>query len=128
MHLAPAKMGAIRILIGEDYPTLSDAKRIYLKKRDCLEARSDNRKQRNHVDRAFEMVVNSIGDFELRRYRRMDVTDLIHSELAKKRKTTTIKRRLGVVRAVVNDLIKARELDGMRNSFKFIFIPLGEEG
>ena len=123
LHLAPEEMRAIRILKGEDHPTLSDAKRVYLKKRDCLDVRPDNRKQRNQADSAFDMVLNILGDRELKSYRRADVSDLIHGEIAQGRKTATIRRRLGVVRAAVNDLIKERELDGMRNPFADFDIP-----
>jgi integrase len=127
-HLASHEMRAIRILKGEDQPTLSDAKHVYMRKRDYLEVRPDNRKQRNLVDSAFGMIVELLGDRELKSYKRADVTDLIHAELAAKRKTATIKRRLGVVRAAVNDLIKERELDGMRNPFADFEIPkLGED-
>ncbi len=121
-------MRAISILKGDEQFTLSDAKRVYLKKRNGLEVRQDNRKLRNMADSAFDLVISYIGDREFKRYRRTDVTSVIQSALTAKLKTTTIKRRLGVVRAAVNDLIKEYELDDTRNPFNDFDIPnLGED-
>ncbi|MBY4676495.1 tyrosine-type recombinase/integrase [Marinobacterium arenosum] len=127
-HLDDHELRALAIIQGKEEFSLSDAKQVYLKKRDGLETRADNRKLRNATDSSFDLVIGAIGDRSLKQYRRKDVSEVIHGALVAGLKTTTIKRRLGVVRAAVNELIKEYELDGLRNPFADFEIPkLGQD-
>lgn len=127
-HLEAHEFRALSILNGQEQFTLSDAKRVYLKSRDGLEVRPDNRKLRNTVDAAFDLVIGVIGDRLIKKCRRRDVSEVIAVALAGQSKTTTIKRKLGVVRAAVNELIREYELADVRNPFNDFKIPkLGED-
>jgi len=122
-HLAPHELRAMDILSGTETYTLADAKQLYLKKKDALEARPDNRKIRNGADAAFAMVFNTIGDRELSKYRRRDVSTVIDAARASGLKTQTVKRRLAIVRASVNLITKEYEIDLKLNAFADFEIP-----
>ncbi len=127
-HLKDHELRALSILNGKEQFTLSDAERVYLKGRDGLEVRPDNRKLRNTVDASFDLVIDIIGDRTLDKCRRKDVSEVIAVALTGKIKTATVKRRLGVVRAAVNELIREYELADVRNPFGDFKIPkLGED-
>ena len=122
-YLSTSERRALAILGNREEFTLSDAKQLYLKKRGGLEPSSSNRKLRNTVNSAFAPVFNLLGDREITKYKRVDVSALIDSGLAKGLKTATIKKQLGVVRAAVNDLIREYELHSAHNPFKEFEIP-----
>ncbi len=128
-HLDSHELRALDILKGSETYTLADAKRVYLKKRDCLEVRPDNRKTRNMVDSAFDLVFDNLGDRDITKYRRRDVSEVIQIALAAGLKTTSVRRRLSVVRAAINDLVREYEVDDIqRNPFADFEIPkLGED-
>ena len=122
-YLSTTELRALAILGDREEYTLSDAKRLYLKKRGGLEPTAINRKLRNTVNSAFAPVFDLLGDREITKYKRVDVSSLIDAGLAKGLKTATLKKQLGVVRAGVNDLIKEYELHGVHNPFKEFEIP-----
>ena len=122
-HLQGYEFRALQILNGRDIVMLSDAKEQYLSTR-----KADDVKVSNLVDRAFKMVYDLLGDRPLEKYSRKDVSRVIKQALEDGLKTQTIRRRLGVVRAAVNETMKEYELDLLRNPFADFKIPnLGED-
>jgi integrase len=121
--LADHELRALAILNDRDQYTLTDAKRLYLKKRNGLVETTKNRKLRNTTDAAFAFVMDLLGDREIAKYKRVDVSKVVEAGLSKGLKTATLKRQLGIVRAAINDLIREFELHGMHNPFKEFDIP-----
>lgn len=122
-YLAAYERRAVEILGDREEFSLSDAMRLYLKKRGATDPSASNRKLRNTVNAAFTPVFDLLGDRDVSKYKRVDVTSLIEVGLAKGLKTGTLKKQLGVVRAAVNDLIKEHELHNIHNPFKEFEIP-----
>lgn len=121
--LADHELRALAILNDRDQYTLTDAKRLYLKKRNGLVETTKNRKLRNTTDAAFAFVMDILGDRQIVKYKRVDVSKVVEAGLEKGLKTATLKRQLGIVRAAINDLIREFELHGTHNPFKEFDIP-----
>ncbi|MCJ8340689.1 MAG: tyrosine-type recombinase/integrase [Pseudomonadales bacterium] len=121
--LADHELRALAILNDRDQFTLTDAKRLYLKKRNGIDKTAKNRKLRNVTNAAFAPVLELLGDREITKYKRVDISTVIEAGLAKGLKTATLKRQLGIVRAAINDLIREYELHSMHNPFKEFDIP-----
>lgn len=112
---------ALQILRGEYQHKLSDAKKTY------LSLRPESRKLTNAADNSFDLVFGVLGDRPISDYKRKEVQTVVSTALDNGLKTTTIKRRLGTVRAAVNDLIREEELD-LKNPFTdFVIKGLGED-
>lgn len=112
---------ALQILKGEYQHRLSDAKEVY------LSLREDDRKIRNAADNSFDLVIKELGDRPISSYRRKEVQQVITSAISQGLKTTTIRRRLGTVRAAVNDLIRQEELSITNPFTDFVIKGLGED-
>ncbi|WP_074454259.1 tyrosine-type recombinase/integrase, partial [Marinobacter sp. X15-166B] len=122
-HLTDAELRALAIVQGRESFTLSDAKQLYLKKRDALIPTETTKRQHNNTVLAFNLVINETGDSEIKRLRRRDVTRVIEKALEQGLKTTSIRRRLNTVRAAINELIHEYELSDVRNPFAGFEIP-----
>ncbi|MBY5963776.1 tyrosine-type recombinase/integrase [Marinobacter nauticus] len=122
-HLTDAELRALAIVQGRESFTLSDAKQLYLKKRDALTPTETTKRQHNNTVLAFNMVINETGDSEIKRLRRRDVSRVIEKALEQGLKTTSIRRRLNTVRAAINELIHEYELSDVRNPFAGFEIP-----
>jgi len=123
-YLKEHEMTALHLLNGTYEYRLSDALRHYLEKRDA----AGDKKKVNDTNRAFALVMEPLGDKPLDKYRRREVQEAIRKALADGLKTASIRKRLGTVRAAVNDLIRDYELADIRNAFERFEIPkLGED-
>jgi integrase len=122
-YLADAELRALAILQGRESFTLSDARQVYLKKRDAITPNEINKRTHNTTVLAFNLVINVTGDSEIKRLRRRDVTLVIKKAQEQGLKTTSIRRRLNTIRAAINDLIREYELSDVRNAFAEFEIP-----
>lgn len=127
-HVTPYELRALAILQGKEAFTLSDAKQVYLKRRDALRKTPTTRKLINETDASFDLALDQIGDKEITKVKRREVAGVIESALRDGLKTATIKKRLGLVRAAINDLIDEFEVRDEYNPFKGFKIPnLGDD-
>lgn len=117
--LGKHQITALELFKGTYKRHLTDAKHHYLYKRDAL----DDKKKVADVDRAFSLVLKHVGDKPLNEYRRLEVQEVIRHALASGLKTATVRKRLGTVRAAVNETIRDYELEGVRNAFEGFEIP-----
>ena len=121
-HLLGHEMRALQILNDQEVIYLSDAKTHY------LSTRSTDKKTLASTDQAFELVYKVLGDRPIKDYKRKEVVDVVRRALDGGLKTSSVKRRLGTVRAAINDTIRDYELDTVRNAFEGFKIPnLGED-
>ena len=122
-HLTDAELRALAIIQGRESFTLSDAKQLYLKKRQALTPTQTTKRTHNNTVLAFNLVTNETGDTEIKRIRRRDVSRVIEKAQEQGLKTTSIRRRLNTVRAAINELIREYELSDVRNPFTEFEIP-----
>lgn len=115
-YLSPEESVAWKLLAGKYRYKLSDAKSIYISTR-------KERKQINNANSSFGLVFDYFGDMDIEDVRRRDIQKLIEITIdAEVLKTATIKKRLGTVRAAVNELIHIEELN-IINPFTGFKIP-----
>jgi len=127
-HITAYELRALAILQGKEAFTLSDAKQVYLKRRGALEKTATTRKLINETEVSFSLVLDQIGDKEITKVKRKEVAGVIEAALRDDLKTATIKKRLGLVRAAINDLIDEFEVRDEYNPFKGFKIPnLGDD-
>jgi integrase len=117
-YLSPVKMEALKQLFGEERFLASDALELYLAQHD----RGKSPKFWKDINLAFSRLYEVVGDLPIASYRRDHVRVLRDWMLKEGNKTTTVRRRLGVIRAVFNTAIREREL-AIPNVFENIKIP-----
>lgn len=76
---------------------------------------ANNRKQRNDYFPAFNSLISLHGDRRPRDYSFSDVDDLIKSMLSEGLKTSTVKKRMGCIRAAFNNVTKIHSLNEDRH-------------
>jgi hypothetical protein len=114
--LTPVELSAFKLLHGKStLPTvyLSDAKAIYLKNH----PKGALKKFQGPVGQAYDKALSVIGDLPLSAIDRTKAQAIRDAMLNGGNKTTSVKRRLGVLRAIINAAIEEHALD-YRNPFE----------
>ena len=89
-----------------------------------LKGWSDSRKHINNITPAFEILINELGDRTPKDYSNREVLDLTNKMRQQSLKTSTIRRRLGLIRTVFNYVSKMYDLhDEFRHPFVKFDIP-----
>jgi len=121
--LDPVEVEALRLIKEEPKFRLSDALEVYLNGH----AKKNNEKFCTYARRAWNRLIEVIGDKEFVQIARADTNEFISKELERGSKTTTVERHISVIKAVFNVVIIERELS-QANPFMKLRIPgLGED-
>jgi integrase len=122
-YLSPVKMEALRQLHGETKFLASDALELYLSQHD----RGTDPRFRRDMDLVFKRLFKDVGDLPVQEYRRLHANEYRDALLKEGQRTTTVRRRIGVIRTVFNTAIREREL-GIPNVFSSVKVPkLGKD-
>jgi integrase len=122
-YLTPVKIEALRQLYGDSRFLASDARELYL----SLHDRRTDPKFLSSLKFAFDGLFECIGDLPVHDYRREHANQFRAWMASEGYRTSTIKRRIGVVKAVFNVAIRERELP-IANVFQKVRIPdLGKD-
>jgi integrase len=122
-YLTPVKIEALRQLHGDNQFLASDARELYL----SLHDHRDNPKLLSSLKFAFDGLFECIGDLPVHSYRREHANQFREWMASEGYRTSTIRRRIGVVKAVFNVAIRERELP-IPNVFLKVRIPdLGKD-
>lgn len=119
--LSPVELSAFKLLRGKTTVPgvyLSDAKAIYLKNH----PKGGNPRFQGPVNQAYEKAYSVIGDLPLPSIDRSKAQAIRDAMLNSGNKTTSVKRRMGVLRAMINAAIEEHALD-YRNPFEKLPIP-----
>ncbi|MBR8303395.1 tyrosine-type recombinase/integrase [Burkholderia dolosa] len=117
-YLSPAEIKAAQLLAGSIKPTLSDALELYLK----VHPKRTDEKFVTYTRRAFSTLTTAIGDKAIEELSREDAHTYVTKEHERGNKTGTIRRRLNVVKAVIETYLREKEID-RKNPFASVPIP-----
>lgn len=106
----------------EENPKLHEVMQIYLEKH----PRGQQKQLRDYTEKVFGWLIDSIGNKGIKDITRADANTFVADELLKGVKQATVRRRITVIRAAINRVIK--ELDQEKTvSNKFESLSLGAE-
>ncbi len=89
-----------------------------------LKGWSNSRKEINNTNPAFELLIGELGDRTPKEYKNIEVLELIKKMQQQALKTSTIRRRLGRIRAVFNFVARMHDLhDELSHPFTNFDIP-----
>lgn len=117
-YLTPVEAEALRRLHGKSLPTLSDALELHL---DIHPKRGDPEFVA-YQRRAFDGLLQATGDKSISTFTRDDARTYVAAQLADKKATGTVERRLGVMRAVFTTWRLERD-NSMANPFEKLTVP-----
>ena len=94
-----------------------------------LKGWSNSRRHINDINPSFELLIDELGDRTPKEYKNIEVLELIKKMQQQALKTSTIRRRLGIVRTVFNYIAKMHDLhDELNHPFTKFDIPgLGDD-
>lgn len=116
-YLTPIEREAGRRLHGTTAKTLNDALELHLE----IHPQRDNARFAQYQRRAFSSLIAVTGDREIDTFKKADARTYLESVLPKV-KTTTVRRRLGVLSAVFATYIRENDLT-RTNPFAELSIP-----
>jgi hypothetical protein len=117
-YLTPVEAEALRRLQGKNLPTLSDALELHLD----IHPKRDDAKFVAYQRRAFDGLLLATGDKAIASFTRDDARTYIDTQLADKKATGTVERRLGVMRAVFTTW-RLEKAPNMANPFEKLTVP-----
>lgn len=117
-YLPPVEAEALRRLQGKNLPTLSDALELHLD----IHPKRDDTKFVAYQRRAFDGLLLATGDKAVATFTRDDARTYIDAQLADKKATGTVERRLGVMRAVFTTW-RLEKAPNMANPFEKLTVP-----
>jgi len=117
-YLTPVEIKAAQILAGAVLPTLSDALEVYLK----VHPKRNEEKFTTYTRRAFATLTDALGDKPIDNLTREDAHAYVATEQARGNKSGTIRRRLNVVKAVIETYFREKDID-RKNPFASLPIP-----
>lgn len=104
-YLSPVEQAALKALKGNQLPTLSDALDLHL----SIHPQRENKTFVTYQQRAFKTLLAVTGDKAIAEFKRSDARAYLDAALATA-KTTTVRRRLGVMSAVFATYIRENDL------------------
>ncbi|UXC36635.1 DUF6538 domain-containing protein [Cupriavidus gilardii] len=117
-YLSPVEVKAAQLLAGTIKPTLSDALELYLK----VHPKRTDEKFVTYTKRAFVTLTDAIGDKAIHELSREDAHTYVAKAQERGNRTGTIRRRLNVVKAVIETYLREKEID-RKNPFASVPIP-----
>lgn len=117
-YLDSVEIKAAQLLAGTIKPTLSDDLDLYLK----VHPKRTDEKFVTYTKRAFATVTTAIGDKAIQELSRQDAHAYVAKEQQRGNKTGTIRRRLNVIKAVIETYLREKEID-RKNPFASVPIP-----
>ncbi|KAF1062902.1 DUF6538 domain-containing protein [Burkholderia gladioli] len=117
-YLNPVEVKAAQLLAGTVRPTLSDALDLYL----SVHPKRVDEAFAMYTRRAFQTLTDAIGDKAIDDLSREDAHKYVAKEQGKGNKSATIRRRLNVVKAVIETFYREREIN-RKNPFSATPIP-----
>ncbi|UZN49146.1 recombinase [Cupriavidus cauae] len=117
-YLDPVEIKAAQLLAGTIKPTLSDALELYLE----VHPKRTDEKFVTYTKRAFATVTTAIGDKAIQDLSRQDAHEYVAKEQQRGNKTGTIRRRLNVIKSVIETYLREKEID-RKNPFASVPIP-----
>ena len=115
--LSPVETTALRMLNGQQAPTLSDALELHL----SLHTKRDDAKFTTYQKMAFDTLLAIVGDKPVTGFTRDDARTYIEASLEAGSATGTVRRRLGAMRAVFTTW-RLEKSPGMPNPFEKLSI------
>lgn len=104
-YLTPVEQAAFKALQGKQLPTLTDALELHL----AIHPQRDDTKFTTYQRRAFATLIAVTGDKSMADFKRTDARAYLDASLLAT-KTTTVRRRLGVMSAVFATYIRENDL------------------
>lgn len=105
-------------MAGTIKPTLSDALELYLE----VHPKRTDEKFVTYTKRAFATVTTAISDKAIQELSRQDAHEYVAKEQQRGNKTGTIRRRLNVIKSVIETYLREKEID-RKNPFASVPIP-----
>ncbi len=114
--LTPVEKEAMRLAYSkpdEKRYLLSDARDLYLE----LHKRGENQRFKADTQRAIQHVIDAVGDLPLGSYTRQQARDVVSFLSASGNATSTVRRRLRAINAVINKALLEFDLTDASNPF-----------
>lgn len=122
-YLKPSEVAAVQLLKEEPPLLLSDAVSVYLEDH----PKANDARFSTYTLRVWNTLIDALGDKPIMEVGRADANTYRDRRLAKGNKSTTVRRQIGVIRAVFAVVIREKEL-GKVNPFESVRIAnLGED-
>nr|WP_221893401.1 DUF6538 domain-containing protein [Pusillimonas minor] len=120
-YLDPVEIKAAQLLAGAVRPLLSDALELYLQ----VHPKRDDEKFVTYTQRAFSTLSSAIGDKAIDELSREDAHKYVAAQSKGGAKTSTIRRRLNVVRVVIETWFREKDINRKN---PFAQVPIAAEG